>query len=448
MDRDRDLLGEKLFSPTDARYPEASRLWNGLLDPRPACIAECHSVGDVVAAVRVARREGLKVSVRAGGHGVAGRACRDGSLVVDLRPMRGVRVDPGSRKARVEGGATWADLDPAAATHGLATTGGLISSTGVSGLTLGGGIGWLVRRLGLASDNLVAAEVVTADGTSRRVDAREGGELFWALRGAGIGLGVVTALEFALHPVAKVVAGVVMHPAARAHAVARFFRDLTAKAPDALSAILVFAVAPPAPFVPDDLKGKPIVAVGACWSGEVSEGERVLAPLRTFEAPPVDVIRAQPYVEAQSMLDPTAPAHQLNYWKSAFLPALSDGVLEALVRRGTSLPSPLAQIHVHHLGGAVDRVPADATAYAARSMPYLANIPTMWTDRARSEEMIAWTRACHADLARAGGRGGYLNFLDRDERPADALGAGRAGRLRALKEALDPGRLFGPEPVG
>ncbi|HET8732700.1 MAG TPA: FAD-binding oxidoreductase, partial [Anaeromyxobacteraceae bacterium] len=393
-------------------------------------------------------REGLTVSVRAGGHGVAGRACRDGSLVVDLRPMRGVAVDPGARRARVEGGATWADVDRAAAAHGLATTGGLISSTGVSGLTLGGGIGWLVRRFGLACDSLVAAEVVTADGASRRVDEREGGELLWALRGAGIGLGVVTALEFALHPISTVVAGVVMHPASRAHAVARFFRELTARAPDALSAILVFAVAPPAPFVPVDLQGQPMVAIGACWSGHLAGGEDALAPLQAFGPPAVDTIRALPYVEAQSMLDPTAPAHQLNYWKSAFLPALTDDLLEALVRRGTSLPSPLAQIHVHHLGGAVDRVPADATAYASRGMPYLANVPTMWSDRGRTAEMIEWTRSCHAEITGAGGGAGYLNFQDRDERPGDALGAGRSVRLRALKEALDPGRLFGPEPIG
>jgi FAD/FMN-containing dehydrogenase len=227
-----------------------------------------------------------------------------------------------------------------------------------------------------------------------------------------------------------------------------FFREFTADLPDSVTAILVFAVAPPAPFVPDALQGRPVVGIGACWSGEDAEGGAALASLRTFRVPAVDTFASMRYVDAQRMLDPTAPEHQLNYWKSAFLPALTDEVVDRLLARGTSLPSPLAQIHVHHLGGAVSRTAADATAFGQRSAPYLVNVPTMWSDPGRTDEMIAWTRACHAEIAGPVARAGYLNFQDRDDRPMDALEHVTRDRLRALKTAYDPDGLFGPDPVG
>jgi FAD/FMN-containing dehydrogenase len=423
-------------------------MWNGLLAPRPAAIAECRSTDDVIEAVRVARAKGLTISVRGGGHGVAGRACRDGSLVIDLRGMRQVSVDPERRVAVAQGGATWEDFDRATAKHGLATTGGMISTTGVGGLTLGGGIGWLVRRYGLACDNLIAAEIVTADGSKQRVSATEIPELFWALRGAGIGFGVVTSFEFALHPVERVLSGMVMHPAAHAGEALEFFRGFCATAPAELSAVFVFTFAPPAPFVPRPLHGTSVVAIGVCWCGEEREGLRVLAPLRAFGRPTADTIENRQYVETQCMLDPTAPEHQLNYWKSAFLPSLGDEVITTLVARGTALPSPLAQLHIHQLGGVAARVSADATAFEARSAGFVVNIPTMWADPKQTQSMIDWTRESHRLVAGEATRVSYLNFQDADESPGEAWSVARRERLRRLKELVDPERLFGPDPLG
>jgi FAD/FMN-containing dehydrogenase len=436
-----------LLTPDQARFSEARRMWNGLLEPRPAVIAECKSAADVVDAVRFARAKGLTISVRGGGHGVAGRACRDGSVVIDLRGMRKVAVDGERRLAVAEGGATWADFDQATAQYGLATTGGMISTTGVGGLTLGGGIGWLMRRCGLTCDNVVAAEIVTADGATRRVSAAEHPELYWALRGAGIGFGVVTSFELALHPVARVLSGMVMHPASRAREALELFRSFCADAPEDLSAVFVFMVAPPAPFVPQSLQGKPAVAIGVCWCGDEREGERVIAPLRAFGPPAVDIIAPRPYVETQSMLDATAPEHQLNYWKSAFLPALSDDMITRLVARGTALPSPLAQVHIHQLGGAVSRGAHDGSAFDARSAAFVVNIPTMWSDPGETSSMIAWTRDAHRQFADEAMRVSYLNFQDGDESAANAWTASTRERLRRLKESLDPERLFGPDPA-
>lgn len=448
MDQAESSSVPRLLVPQDPGFGERCRLWNGLLAPRPVAIAECSTVDDVVNAVRTARARGWSVSVRGGGHGVAGRACRDGSLMIDLRGMRRVSVDPVNKIGRAEGGATWFDFDRATAEHGLASTGGMISSTGVTGLTLGGGIGWLLRQHGLACDNLLAAEIVMADGQLLRVDANHEPELFWALRGAGIGFGAVTAVEFTLHEVREVLAGILMHPASRAREALQFFREFCNNLPDQLTPVFVFTCAPPAPFVPEDLHFKPVVAIGACWCGDIAEGDRVIGPLRAFGPPQVDLIAPRPYCEAQMMLDPTAPEHQLNYWKSAFLPALTDEAMDCLVARGTSLPSPLAQVHIHCLGGAAARVAPTATAYEQRSAPFLVNIPTMWAEPHQTEAMIAWTRETHSALAGASDGSSYLNFQDRDEAPSDALGGSTRERLCALKEALDPNRLFGPDPVG
>jgi hypothetical protein len=435
-----------LITSTDPRYHELAKLWNGLHDPRPAAIAECLTTGDVVAAMAIARERGLTVSVRGGGHGVAGRACRDGSLVIDLRGMSGVTVDPVRRTARAGGGATWKDFDQATAAYGLATTGGLISSTGIGGLTLGGGIGWLVRRCGLSCDNLIGAEVVTADGRVLNVNVQQESELFWALRGAGIGLGVVTALEYTLHPIAQVIAGVVMHSVERAGELLRFFRAFCEGAADELTTILVFTFAPPAPFVPEELHGKPVVAIGACWSGNIPEGERAMAPLHSFGPPLVNIIGPMSYADAQTMLDPTAPAHQLNYWKSAFIPALTDGVIAGLIARGSALPSALSQIHVHQLGGAVSRLDRGETAFDQRAAGLLVNIPTMWTDPGQTDSMTAWTRETHSQIAGAGLS--YLNFQDHDDPPEDGWSGATADRLRGVKERHDPQRRFGRDPVG
>ncbi|MDQ6799257.1 MAG: FAD-binding oxidoreductase [Acidobacteriota bacterium] len=436
----------RLIVRGDERYAEARRLWNGLLDPRPAAIAECFSTSDVVRAVAIARDRQWTISVRGGGHGVAGRACRDDALVIDLR-MRDVTVDPERLIARAGGGATWNDFDRATAAHGLATTGGLISSTGIGGLTLGGGIGWLMRRWGLACDNLLGAEIVTADGRVRRVSGTENGDLFWALRGAGIGLGAVTSLEYALHPVRDVLAGMVMHSASRAAEVLRFFRDLCVDAPDALTALVAFSFAPPAPFVPPELRGKPVVVMAVCWSGDLTDGERIVAPIRTFGPPLADIIGTMRYADLQTMLDAGAPPHHLNYWKSAFVPSLDEETIDLIVARGTALPSPLAQLHVHQLGGAVARVSPGSTAFDQRSSPFLVNIPTMWTAPEETEAMIEWTRDTHARIARAAETTAYLNFQDRDENPASAWTAATNDRLRAIKEACDPSRLFGDEPL-
>jgi FAD/FMN-containing dehydrogenase len=426
--------------PGDPGYDAARAVWNGAIDARPALIAHCHSTDDIVAAVRLTRTAGLPLAVRAGSHSVAGfSTCEDG-VVIDLTGLRGVAVDVDRRLATVEAGATWADFDGATGAHGLASTGGLVSSTGVAGLTLGGGIGWLQRKYGLACDNLRSAQVVTADGEV--IDADE--ELLWGLRGGGGNFGIVTRFVFDLHPVATVLGGLLMFPFDRAEEVLRAFSQWAVNAPDEAAFLAAINCAPPEPFVPTELVGKRILSLVGCWCGDdVTTGTEVLTPLRALE-PVVDLFGPMPYPALQSMLDGGAPYGLRNYFRSGYVADLSDEVIAALLEQGSRMPSPMSQIHLHQMGGAVGRVGPGTSSFSGRAAGYTYNLIGTWTDRSEDATHIAAVRAASAALTPLSLGSSYVNF-EADvsaDRVRGAYGADIYDRLARLKREYDPANLF------
>lgn len=433
----------ELLLPGEARYAIARRCWNASIDRRPAGILRCEDAEDVTRTLRIATEYGLPVTVRGGGHNVAGRGLADEALLIDLSRMRAVSIHAEARMAEVQGGALWHDVDVAAARCGLATTGGMVSSTGVGGFTLGGGAGWLMRRLGLAIDNLRAASVVLADGRFVRASADEHPDLFWGLRGGGGGLGVVTGFEFALHPLRQVYAGVVVRPAEDAALLLRTFRDFTAQAPDAFCGMVVLTHAPPLPFLDAAWYGRPVAITALCWSGEPASAEEALAPLRSVGSPIVDHVGPMPYVQWQHLQDMGAPSGRYHYWKTASYLSLPDSAIETLAAAALSLPTALSEIHVQHLGGAVARIPREETAFAQRDAGVFVNLIgfTQWPEEFPS--LRERVRALHERLA-----GGALprplpNFSDRDDgRVADQLGPESAERLQALRRRYDPEGRF------
>ncbi|HKG91012.1 MAG TPA: FAD-binding oxidoreductase [Gemmatimonadaceae bacterium] len=432
----REFLGEVL-RPGEARYDEARRVWNGMIDRRPAVIVRAANTEDVRRAIAFARAQGLPVAVRGGGHNAAGLAVCDDGLVIDLSAMRRIGVDPARRIAWADGGATWAELDAATQAHGLATTGGLISSTGIAGLTLGGGIGWLMRRHGLACDNLIAAEVVTADGRVVRASETENPELLWGLRGGGGNFGVVTTLEYRLHPVGPMIlGGMLVHPLARAGEVLRFYRDFTAAAPEALTVFAVLLVSP---------EGAPILALLPAWFGPIEEGQALLRPLREFGPPLADQVAPMPYTALQTMLDAGFPSGLQVYWRGAFLSELSDGLIDAAVARSAASPSPLSAIVFEQLGGAVARVGREETAFDHRAAAFNLAVIGRWSDPADAERNIAWTRGT-TDVFRPFTSGGaYVNYLGLGEgadRVRAAYGPEKFARLVTLKRQYDPTNVF------
>jgi FAD/FMN-containing dehydrogenase len=435
----------KLIRPEDADYEQARHVWNGAIDRRPALIARCSTADDVAAVVNLARESKLSLAVRGGGHNVAGSGVCDGGVVLDLSGMRAVVVDAAARRARAGGGATWADFDGATQAQGLATTGGLISSTGIGGLTLGGGIGWLMRRHGLTCDNLISAEVVTAAGKIVRASAAPGddAELFWGLRGGGGNFGVVTTFEYRLHPVATVLGGMLMFDAGRAADVLRAYRTLIADAPDELTTLFAFLYAPPAPFIPEPLRGKPVVAIVACHCGTPELAARDVAPLRALK-PDADLLGPMPYAALQGMLDPGAPPGLQNYFKSSYLPAISDAAVDVLVAQAAQLPPPMCQIHLHHLRGAVSRVAEDDTAFANRDSTFAMNVIATFADPGQTATHIGWARQVVAAVAPFASGGVYVNFLGDEggDRVRAAYGPAKFARLAALKARLDPQNLF------
>ncbi|MEO8360225.1 MAG: FAD-binding oxidoreductase [Vicinamibacteria bacterium] len=432
-----------LISPDHAAYNTVRQVWNGTIDRRPRLIARCTSASDVVEAVRFGREHNLLTAVRGGGHNVAGNAMCDDGLVIDLSMMKAVVVDPQARTARAEGGATWADFDTETQKFGLATTGGLISSTGVAGLTLGGGIGWLMRTHGLASDNLISADVVTASGETLTASESKNADLFWALRGGGGNFGVVTSFEYQLHPVSMVMGGMVIHPVARAAELLRFYRDFARTAPDSVTLLFVFLTGPPAPFLPVELHGKPLVAIAVCGLDISAEGEKAVRALKEFGPPLVDLIGPMPYGVLQGLNDPSAPHGIRSYWKSEYLNELSDGAINALVDGMSRVQSPMSQIHVHQLGGAVARVGPDATAVSHRSAAFVTNVLAMWPESSADAAEIAWTRGVW-EAMRPFGAGAYVNFLgeEGEERVRASYGETTHAKLAAIKRRYDPTNFF------
>ena len=426
----------RLIRPDSDEYDTARTVWNAMIDRRPACIAVCKSVRDVQRAIQFGRAHNLTIAIRGGGHNAAGLSSCEGGLVIDLRELRDVAVDPARKIARAGGGATWGDFDKATAVYGLAATGGAISSTGIAGLTLGGGLGWLMRSCGLACDNMVAAEVVTADGLVVRASATEHPDLFWALRGGGGNFGVVTSFEFQLHEVSTVLGGMLIYPLDRAPDVLRLYREVTRMAPDALT---VFAAMM---HTPD---GVPVVALAMCYNGPAAEGEKAVAAIRAFGAPMAGEVGPIPYTALQTMLDAGFPGGLQVHWRSEFAASLPDALIDALVRSFKNVKSPLSAVLIEQFGGAVRRVADGATAFDQRDAAYNLVIVSRWISPDDATPNVQWARAT-SDSAKPFGTGRvYVNYIGAGEGPERvraSFSPEKFTRLAAIKRKYDPENVF------
>jgi FAD/FMN-containing dehydrogenase len=437
-------LDGALLSAADDAYHDARKVWNATVDRRPALIARCASEADVQAAVRFAAAHRMLVSVRGGGHHIAGHAVAEGGLMIDLSGLRAVQVDAEQRTATVAAGALLGDVDQATQAHGLAVPLGINSTTGVAGLTLGGGFGWLSRRHGLTIDNLLSARIVTADGSVRVASSEAHPDLFWALRGGGGNFGIVTSFDFKLHPVGPAVySGLVVYPFNQARKVLHAWRAFTADAPDELSVWAVLRKAPPLPFLPVEVHGQEVVVMALLYSGAAEEGERVAAPVLRFGEPLGVAVGPNPYAGFQTAFDPLLAPGGRNYWKSNNFSTISDAAIDVIVASAAALPGPECEVFVAQLGGAVERVAADATAYAGRDARFIMNVHGRWADPGDDERVRTWARQVFQQTAPHATGSGYVNFLTEDEgeRSAAAYGVNHA-RLQAIKRRYDPGNLF------
>jgi FAD/FMN-containing dehydrogenase len=435
-----------LLTPEDPAYEEARKVWNGLIDRRPGLIVRCMGVADVITTVHFARDNDLQIAVRGGGHNVAGYAISEGGLVIDLSGMRSVVVDPVRHTVRVEGGATLGDIDHETHAFGLAVPIGVVSATGIGGLALHGGYGWLTRKHGLALDNILAADIVTADGRLVKASAGENEDLFWAIRGGGGNFGVVTSLEFRCHPVGPQVWFVApFYPIGKAETGLAFFRDFMKQAPDELSALAVLWNAPDEHSFPEQARGAPVLILAACYSGSIEEGKRITRPLQEFDTPIADLSRSMRYLDVQRFFDADYPDGRFYYWKSQYVPELNDDIIRLIARQGVERPSPITSIDIWPLGGAAGRVDPGATAFSSRSATFLYNIESNWDDPGATDTNIAWTRKAFEEMKRLTKGGTYLNFPGFVEEGEDLVkGAygGNYSRLRTVKTKYDQGNLF------
>jgi len=436
----RAQIAGSVLSPSDPEYENARRIHNGLIDRRPALVARCHGTADVQAAVRFARERGLEIAVRGGGHNVAGNAVCDGGLMIDLSAMRGVHVDPRARRARAQGGATWGDYNRETQLHGLASTGGIVSTTGVGGLTLGGGLGWLMGKHGMAVDSLRAVELVTAAGEVVRASADEHPDLFWAVRGGGGNFGVATWFEYELYPVGPTVTGgLVAHPFAGARDVLRFYRDFTASLPDELTAFAGVLHAP-------DGSGTKLAAIIVCHAGSLDAGAAAVAPVKRFGSPVMDVIGPMPYTAVNMLFDAGFPRGALNYWKSNFLAALGDAAIDTMIERFAATPSPMSGLLLEHFHGAATRVGPTETAFPHRGVGYNFLTVGEWVDASATAANVAWAREAYAAMAPHFSAGRYVNYLNADEVGEDSAVSAAFGpnwkRLREVKRRYDPDNVF------
>ncbi|MFF8609833.1 FAD-binding oxidoreductase [Streptomyces sp. NPDC015346] len=434
----------RLVRPHEPAYDEARRIWNGSISKFPALVAYCTGVADVVAALECARRGGLPVAVRSGGHSFPGQSLCEGGIVIDLSAMNGIRVDPARRTVRAQAGVLLGALDRETQHFGLAVPSGIVTHTGLAGLTLGGGIGWLMRKYGLTIDQLLSADLVTADGTFLQVSGESEPELFWGLRGAGGNFGVVTEFEFRLNPVGPtVLAGPILWPLEEAPQVLRFYRDWITDVPDELTTIVVHRKAPPLPAIPPDLHGRPVIAVVSCYAGDIEKGQEVLRPLKAFGTPLLDLCVPKPYTQHQAMFDPSFPHGWWYYVKACDVDRLTDDVVDICAEHALRVASPLSTGGVFHLGGAVARVGEDETAYSGRGVGHTFNINGNRTTAEGFEEERAWARDWWSAL-RPHHAGVYVNFLmdEGADRVEQAYGPEKLRRLRALKRQFDPANVF------
>ncbi len=437
-------LRGRALDESDADYDDARTIWNAMVDRRPGLIVRCAEAADVAAAVRFARDHGLLVAVRGGGHGIAGNAVCDGGLMIDLSPMNSVRVDVATQRAWVEPGATLAEVDRETQAFGLVLPTGINSTTGIAGLTLGGGFGWITRKFGLTLDNLMSVDVVTADGELRRASQTENPDLFWALRGGGGNFGVVTAFEFQLHKLGpQVLSGLVVHPFDHAEMVLREYRQALEEAPDELTCWVVMRQAPPLPFLPEEWHGKEILVLAMCYCGDLQEGEQATARLRSIGTPIVDVVGANPFAGWQQAFDPLLAPGARNYWKSHDFTELSDATIGILMGAVRNLPGPECEIFIGHVGGAAGRVAPDATAFPQRSSHFVMNVHARWRDPAMDQECIGWARALFEAAKPHAAGTAYINFMPEDETDrVQAAYGGNYHRLTELKRRYDPLNLF------
>jgi FAD/FMN-containing dehydrogenase len=434
----------QVVRPDDPTYDEHRRIWNGSIDRFPALIARCAGVADVIAAVRFGRDTGLTVAVRSGGHSFPGQSVVDGGLVIDLGLMKGVRVDPEAHTARAQAGVLLGELDRETQAFGLAVPAGIVTHTGLAGLTLGGGIGWLMRKYGLTVDQLLSVDLVTAEGEFVKASERENADLFWGLRGAGGNFGIVTEFEFRLNPLGPVVlAGPIFWPMEESPNVLRFYRDWITDVPEELTTIVVHRMMPPLPVIPAELHGKPVVAVICCYAGPVEEGEKVVRPMKEFGSPILDLCTAKPFVTHQAMFDPSFPRGWWYYFRSADLSELTDDVIDIIAERAPQMTSPLTAFPIFQLGGAINRVGEDETAFNGRTAGHTININATTATQEGFDEERAWSRnfwtalePYHTSV--------YVNFLmdEGEERIRQAYGSDRYDRLKALKQRYDPDNFF------
>ena len=443
LERLQGKLSGDVIGPDDDRYDDARRVYNAMIDRRPAAVVRPAAADDVATAVRAAADEGLAVAVRGGGHSVPGFGTADDAVVIDLSAMRRVDVDPATRTAHAQGGATWGDFNEATGAHGLATTGGILSTTGVGGLTLGGGIGYLARGVGLSCDNLVAAEVATADGRIVRTSDDENADLFWALRGGSGNFGVVTSFAFRLHPVATIYGGPMFFELEDAAAILRFYREFIADAPEELGMFPAFQIAPPLPFLPEERHGQTFLAVVACWAGPLEMGEGILKPLHDVAPVVAEHVGEMPYAALNSAFDALHPPGLRHYWKTSFATDLTDEAIEANLTHGPAVPVVNSTVHIYSINGAVHRVAPDATAFAYRDATFATVIAGMWPDPNDDDANIEWVRGYYDAIAPYSQEGGYINFMSADDQ--DKIRASyrqNYDRLVEVKRAWDPGNVF------
>ena len=443
VDALRTEVSGEVVAPGDAEYEEARRVYNGMIDKHPAAVVRCRESGDVAAVIGVARAEGFDLSVRGGAHSAPGFGTNDGGLVIDLSGFQDVSVDKDAQTVRAGGGCTWAGFNEATNAYGLATTGGIIGSTGIAGLTLGGGIGYLSRKYGLSCDNLISAEVVVADGQVVTASENQNEDLFWALRGGGGNFGVVTTFEYRLHPVAEVYGGPIAYAVDRADEVLRFYREYIAEAPEELGGFVGFHLSPPLPFLPEEWHFKNVCLAVPCWAGPLDQGEKMVKPFLDVVEPVGSHVGPMPYPTLNTLFDPLLPAGLQHYWKASFARDLSDEAIAVHKDHGARVPAIQCAVHLYPINGAVQRVAADDTAFAYRDVNYSPVIAGMWDNPADNDKNIAWVRGYYEALEPYSAEGGYINFMDGDDQSRiKANYRSNYERVAAVKAKYDPTNLF------
>ena len=443
LDQLREQVNGSVIGPDDAGYDEARTVYNAMIDKRPTVVVGAQDSADVATAVDFARESDLPIAIRGGGHSVPGFGTIDDGVVIDLSGMRGVSVDPASRTARSQGGATWGDFNDATHEHSLATTGGIISTTGVAGLTLGGGIGYLTRGLGLACDNLIGAEIVTADGRIVHASADENADLLWALKGGSGNFGVATSLEFQLHPLTDIYGGPMFFELEDAGDILRWYRDFIVDAPEQFGGFPAFQIAPPLPFIPEDRHGDTFVAFVSCWAGPLDEGEAIVNKIREVASPVAEHVGPMPYPAINGAFDALVPAGLQHYWKGNFVRELSDAAIEAHLEHGPKVPVVNSTMHIYPINGAAQRVSADESAFGHRDATFAPVIAGMWPDPAQNEANTAWVKDYYAATAPHSDEGVYVNFVaDDDQDRVRANYGANYDRLAQVKRQYDPDNLF------